>query len=75
MSVVGINDTEVAMHIWPPLTTVHLSTEKIGRAAVRMLDALVEEGRLTGEGRILPLHLVARASTAAPSGNKGQARA
>ena len=67
MSVVGINDVGVAAHTWPALTTVHLPVEEIGRAAVRMLDTLIEEDRLTGSGEVLAAHIVERASTAAPA--------
>jgi DNA-binding LacI/PurR family transcriptional regulator len=63
LSVVGINDSPLAAHLWPPLTTVHLPADEIGHTAVRMLDRLIEEDRLTGAGEILPVHLVERAST------------
>jgi len=71
MCVVGINDVGVAAHTWPALTTVHLPVEEIGRAAVRMLDTLIEEDRLTGGGEILGVHLVERASTKVPAAKQG----
>lgn len=65
MSVVGINDNAMAEQIWPTLTTVHVPVQEVARVAVRMLDALIQEGRLTGDGAILPVRLVERASTKA----------
>jgi DNA-binding LacI/PurR family transcriptional regulator len=65
MSVVGINDNAMAEQIWPTLTTVHVPVQEIARVAVRMLDTLIQEGRLTGDGVILPVRLVERASTKA----------
>jgi DNA-binding LacI/PurR family transcriptional regulator len=47
------------------LTTVHVPVQEIARVAVRMLDTLIQEGRLTGDGVILPVRLVERASTKA----------
>lgn len=68
LSLVGINDDGLAAHLWPPLTTVHLPLDDVGRAAVRKLDVLMNEGRLTGSGKILPVRLMERASVR-PLGN------
>lgn len=65
LSVVGINDTAMAGHMWPPLTTVHVSTDGVGRRAVQMLSTLIDEHRLTGSGEVVPVRLTERASTKA----------
>jgi DNA-binding LacI/PurR family transcriptional regulator len=44
LSVIGINDVEFAAHLAPPLTTVRLSAEEIGRGAASYLL-----GRIKGE--------------------------
>lgn len=65
LSIVGIDNLEIAVHLTPPLTTVHLPTAQLGEAAARFLLA-----RLRGEDRPhrneLPLELIVRRSTAAP---------
>ncbi len=67
LSVVGYDDSGMASQTWPPMTTVRIPLEEIGRSAVRLLDELIEEHRLTGHGLVLPTELVERASTKAPS--------
>jgi DNA-binding LacI/PurR family transcriptional regulator len=63
LSVVGVNDTGMAAHLWPPLTTVHLALDEMGRIAVRTAQHLIEERQLTGGGILVPARLVPRAST------------
>ncbi len=67
VSVGGVNDTALATHIWPPLTTMHLNTEELGRRAVQLLTDLIDRHCLTGIGETLPVRLVERASTRARS--------
>ncbi len=65
LSVVGIDNLEMAAHLSPALTTVHIPTALIGAAAARrVLDRLAgtEAPRLIE----LPTELVIRRSTAAP---------
>jgi len=62
LSIVGTNDEGTATHLWPALTTVRLPSEELGEAAVKMLDELIELGRLSGGGLLLPGTLVERAS-------------
>ena len=65
LSVVGIDDLEMAAHLSPALTTVHVPTARIGATAAGLLLA-----RLRGdacERRIeLPIELVIRRSSAPP---------
>lgn len=58
-SVIGFDDTPFAEDLNPPLTTVHLPLEEVGRTAVRMA--------LNGDGRrqtTLGTHIVVRSSVA-----------
>ncbi|NUR59812.1 MAG: LacI family DNA-binding transcriptional regulator [Catenulispora sp.] len=57
VSVVGYDDIPLAMDVCPPLTTVHIPTEEIGRAAVRMALHPEEPQYL-----LLGTHIVVRAS-------------
>ncbi|GAA3292225.1 LacI family DNA-binding transcriptional regulator [Dactylosporangium vinaceum] len=61
VSVVGFDDLAFAQELTPPLTTVHLPHEELGRAAARMALSNVQ----TGSGRdhvLLGTHLVIRDS-------------
>lgn len=66
VSIGGIDNLEIAAHLTPPLTTVHLPTKDLGRMVARHLLA-----RLKGEEQPLrqelPIDLVVRRSTAAPA--------
>lgn len=65
LSVVGIDNLEMAAHLSPALTTVHIPTARIGAAAARKVLA-----RLAGEDvpRVteLPIELVVRRSSGPP---------
>jgi LacI family transcriptional regulator len=67
LSVAGFDDTPLARHAWPPLTTVRQPIEEVARlATVELMNRL--QGRSEGESHhCLPAELVHRASTA--SGN------
>lgn len=66
LSVVGIDNLEMAAHLSPPLTTVHVPTARIGEVAAGLVLA-----RLRGEARArrveLPIELVVRRSSARPA--------
>jgi LacI family transcriptional regulator len=67
LSVVGIDNLEMAAHLSPALTTVHVPTTRIGEAAARAVLARLRGG--PAGGRIeLPIELVVRRSTAPPRG-------
>jgi LacI family transcriptional regulator, galactose operon repressor len=61
VSIVGYDDVPMAAHMWPPLTTVHIPAEELGRTAVRMaLHPTAVPHRET----ILGTHIVVRNSVA-----------
>jgi len=62
LSVIGVNDDGHGARVWPALTTVSLHLEEHGQSALRMLDTMIEEARLTGGGEVLPATLVERDS-------------
>jgi DNA-binding LacI/PurR family transcriptional regulator len=71
LSVVGFDDSPVAAHTTPPLTTVAQPQEEKGRLAAQWLIEDVERGT-SPRGRdrqaILPTELLVRESTAPPRG-------
>jgi LacI family transcriptional regulator len=65
LSIVGIDNLEMAAHLSPALTTVHVPTARIGAAAAqRVLDRLA--GRKAARLTELPIELVIRRSSAPP---------
>jgi DNA-binding LacI/PurR family transcriptional regulator len=70
LSVVGFDDSPVAAHTAPPLTTVAQPQEEKGRLAAQWLVEDVERGAGLGtkdRRAILPTELVVRESTAPPA--------
>jgi DNA-binding LacI/PurR family transcriptional regulator len=71
LSVVGFDDSPVAAHTTPPLTTVAQPQEEKGRLAAQWLVEDVERGagpRRRRRRAILPTELLVRESTAPPRG-------
>jgi len=66
LSITGLDDLALATAIDPELTTVRLDAELFGEHGMRALLAVLD-GRTPEEGDI-PVELVVRGSTAAPSG-------
>ncbi len=67
LSVIGFDDTPIAAHIWPPLTTVRWPIVSMARAAARKLVGDMVGGQAAGEQPSeLPSTLVKRASVAPP---------
>ncbi len=65
LSVVGIDNLEMAAHLSPALTTIHVPTARIGaEAAQRVLDRLAE--RKAARVTELPIELVIRRSSGPP---------
>ncbi|WP_027955803.1 LacI family DNA-binding transcriptional regulator [Halobacillus kuroshimensis] len=61
VAIVGFNDIEMAEYSSPPLTTIHVHTEEMGRTGVKlMMDRL--KGRRIPMKVTLPTHLVVRDS-------------
>lgn len=65
LSVVGIDNLEMAAHLSPALTTVHVPTARIGEAAARAVLARLNAGAPGGRVE-LPIELVVRQSSAPP---------
>lgn len=65
ISVVGFDDIPVAAFLGPPLTTVAVPKEALGRRTWEMLQQLLGDGAVTRQER-LPSSLVVRASTGPP---------
>jgi LacI family transcriptional regulator len=63
LSIVGYNDVRLSSHLSPPLTTVRVPTEEVGRAAGRIALRLIEEPAAEIDDVLLPTALVVRAST------------
>lgn len=67
LSVVGFDDTEMAAHLRPSLTTVHQDVAEKGRlAAAAVIGLLNGTGDGTAGRAVLPTSLVVRDSTAPP---------
>ncbi len=64
VSVVGFDDLDFARVLWPPLTTVAADAERLGAVAFETLGAAMA-GELREQGRVLPVELIVRESTAA----------
>lgn len=67
VSVVGFNDTQFMDKLRPPLTTVHIPHYEIGAEAARLLLEELQSPERHSRSVLLPLSLVVRQSTAAPS--------
>jgi LacI family transcriptional regulator len=63
LSIIGFDDSPVAAHIWPPLTTVGWPVREMGRAAALKLIAPGEEA---AEAFRFPARLVQRQSVGPP---------
>jgi len=63
VALVGFDDSPLARHTDPPLTTVHQPTEQMGREMARLLlDHITGDSRGL-EQQVLPARRVVRAST------------
>jgi LacI family transcriptional regulator len=67
LSLVGFDDTAIAAHIWPPMTTVRWPILSMGRAAALKL---IDPGKADKQPSRFLSDLVRRASVAPPSGPK-----
>lgn len=63
VALIGFEDSKVALHTDPPLTSVHQPTEAMGRQMVQLLVARINGEPLEQPVVILDTHLVIRAST------------
>jgi len=63
LSVVGFDDIELAKYLVPPLTTVGIDAELIGRQAVDLLFQRLVEPQRPAQTIVVPAHLIVRKST------------
>lgn len=69
LSVIGFDDTPIAAHIWPPLTTVRWPIVSMARAAAcKLVGDMVGGEAALPQPAELPSTLVKRASVAPPRG-------
>lgn len=66
VSLIGFDDIELAQHVTPPLTTVHVSADQLGATALRALIARATNPEASCVTNLLGVTLVKRASVAAP---------
>jgi LacI family transcriptional regulator len=70
ISICGFDDTPIATAVWPELTTIHVPTDELSRAAIDFLVAIIQARRAGDarrfDDRILDYTLVRRHSDAAP---------
>lgn len=66
LSVVGFDDSPRARETWPPLTTMHVDADEMGRAAVRQLVLRLRNAEEPPSRVVLKPRLCIRGSTAAP---------
>jgi DNA-binding LacI/PurR family transcriptional regulator len=66
LSVVGFDDIIMAKYTDPPLTTVSVGKERMGRRAAARLLEVVDENKEEGWEEVAPVELVLRSSTAPP---------
>ncbi|MGQ9456039.1 MAG: LacI family DNA-binding transcriptional regulator [Armatimonadota bacterium] len=63
VSVVGFDDDEIALLEKPPLSTVRMPAEEVGKECVRMLNSIVRYDKKPSQPVWLPVELVVRKST------------
>ncbi|QJU59774.1 LacI family DNA-binding transcriptional regulator [Sphingomonas sp. AP4-R1] len=69
LSIIGFDDTPVAAHVWPPLTTVRWPIVSMGRsAALKLVAGLEDDPDAVEEPSLFLSTLVKRGSVAPPRG-------
>lgn len=68
LSVIGFDDTSIASHIWPPMTTVRWPIASMARsAALKIIGASTDDQEGVDEPTLFRSTLIRRASVAGPS--------
>ena len=67
LSIVGFDDTPVAAHVWPPLTTVRWPIASMARSAALKLTAGLDGEDIVEEPSLFLSTLIRRASVSPPS--------
>lgn len=65
VSLIGFDDIELAQHVTPPLTTIHLDADQLGATALRALISRATNPDTSPVTHLLGVSLVKRASVAA----------
>jgi LacI family transcriptional regulator len=63
VAVVGFDDAPLAQDMLPPLTTVHIPFDDLGRLAADLILRLTADGELGPETVSVPLQLVRRGTS------------
>src|SRR5258708_4607173 len=66
MSVLGVDDIFFARLACPPLTTIHVPGEDLGRLGFQVLEGMCRSPRRPAKKELVETHLVIRKSTAPP---------
>jgi LacI family transcriptional regulator len=66
ISLIGVDDIEISVHLNPPLTTMRQPLDQLANIAVEMLLQVIREETLELSLRLLEPELIVRGSTAAP---------
>jgi LacI family transcriptional regulator len=74
IALAGFDDIPMARYLTPPLTTIHLDVEELGRRALRLLLDPDRPDPLLGRDEIVPVSLVVRSSCGARSAESGSNR-
>jgi DNA-binding LacI/PurR family transcriptional regulator len=64
VALAGFDDIELAGQLYPPLTTVHMPAQEMGKRAAEFLFERLEDPRGETREALMPMYLVVRASTA-----------
>jgi len=75
ISLVGFDDIDLAAYLTPPLTTVQYDAAAVGRAAVKLLLARLDEPTRAPQVVRIPTRLILRASTGPASPGTDEIRA
>jgi len=70
LTVAGFNDTPDAAALHPPLTTVKVFTEELGRQAGELLFKQIAEPDVAAPSVVLPTQLIRRESSSSPRGRR-----
>jgi DNA-binding LacI/PurR family transcriptional regulator len=73
ISVVGVDDILFSRLACPPLTTIHVPREELGRLGFEILDKMRRSSKNAVTRQQVETHLVIRKSTAAPKARLGSA--
>ncbi|HEV2348301.1 MAG TPA: LacI family DNA-binding transcriptional regulator [Terriglobia bacterium] len=74
ISVIGFDDIEFARIAYPPLTTVNLSRDQVGRLAFQALQNILKNKKRLGAEYVVETQLVIRKSTARAPEHRAPAR-